>query len=584
MFSTASLHPVAYFAILAATFSYLYAQHRQLHFLLWGLGWATLAVRQTFIAALGPDPPWLILDVAAGILVLLGGVAYSGLSGPGFPRAAVFGIALGILAALGVTALTALAPEMGSYRAAYLGILVAAWLGTGWLVYRNGRTRAPTGSRIAGLALMVWGIWLPAEAVLGARMGLSPWPSEVDAALGAMVAVGMVILAIEEARVRAPRADPRPFLDEDPNMIAVLQDRCIVYANGAFLDRTGWSLEALRRVDTLDLVAPESRAEAQHRRELREHGEAIPDYETELIDARGGRVAVIVHADPIDWEGRPAQKYELVDVTSRRMAEAEIRRINAELLRMNAELEQANRLQTEFLSNTSHELKTPLTSIMANTEILEYEMCGPVNAEQRRVLTNISRNSQHLLEMISRLLDFARQRAGAMPLRLEEVHAKEIMEGVEETVRPLLEEKGLQLEIDLDTGLDGCWLDGEKIYRVYLNLVENAIKFSTGGTIRMRAAKSAGEFEGSVTDQGIGIPGDRLEDIFHAFTQVDASSTRPYPGVGLGLAICRQLVELHGGRIWVESKIGEGSAFHFRVPCAPDVRSIPESAAESPTA
>jgi signal transduction histidine kinase len=221
---------------------------------------------------------------------------------------------------------------------------------------------------------------------------------------------------------------------------------------------------------------------------------------------------------------------------------------------------------------------------MANTEILEYEMCGPVNAEQRRVLTNISRNSQHLLEMISRLLDFARQRAGAMPLRLEEVHAKEIMEGVEETVRPLLEEKGLQLEIDLDTGLDGCWLDGEKIYRVYLNLVENAIKFSTGGTIRMRAAKSAGEFEGSVTDQGIGIPGDRLEDIFHAFTQVDASSTRPYPGVGLGLAICRQLVELHGGRIWVESKIGEGSAFHFRVPCAPDVRSIPESAAESPTA
>ena len=571
MFSSASLHPVAYFAILAATFSYLYAQHRQLHLLLWGLSWTVLAVRQVLVAAFGSDTPWFTLDVAAGVLVLLGGMAFSGHSRLGVARAAAFGLALGVLAALVLTALAVLAPQVGPYRAASLSILVVTWVGAGWLVDRYGRGYSPTGARLAGLALMAWGIWLPVEMVLGVRFGLVTWPDEVDAVLGAMVAVGMILLAIEESRARAESADPRQFLADDPNMISVIQDRRIVYANPAFLDRMGWSLPELQGFDTLEFVAPEFRDEAARRRQMRERGEAIPDYEIELVDARGGRMAVIIHADSIQWEGRPARKYELIDLTPRRRAEAEIRRINAELRRMNEELEQANRLQSEFLGNTTHELKTPLTSIMANTEILEYEMCGPVNAEQRRVLANISRNSQHLLEMISRLLDFARQRAGATALRIEEVRAREILEGVAETVRPLLEEKGVQLEIEVEPGLDVCWLDGEKIYRVYLNLVENAIKFSAGGTVRMSARNSDGELEGSVTDQGIGIPGDRLEDIFHAFTQVDASSTRPYPGVGLGLAICKQLVELHGGRIWVESNVGQGSSFHFRVPCTPGV-------------
>jgi PAS domain S-box-containing protein len=586
MFSSASLHPVAYFAILAATFSYLYAQHRQLHFLLWGLGWAVLAVRQVLVAALGSDAPWFSLDIAAGILVLLGGMAFSGRSRFGISRAAVFGLTLGVLAALVLTALAVLAPQVGPYRAASLSILVATWVGAGWLVDRYGRAFSPTGARIAGLALMAWGFWLPVEMVLGIRFGPATWPSEIEAVLGALVAVGMILLAIEESRARAESADPRAFLADDPNMISVIQDRRIVYANPAFLDRLGWSLAELRQLDTLEFVAPEYRDEAARRRQMRERGEAIPDYEIELVDARGGRLAVIVHADPIQWDGRPAHKYELIDLTPRRRAEAEIRRINAELRRMNQELEQANRLQTEFLSNTTHELKTPLTSIMANTEILEYEMCGPVNAEQRRVLANISRNSQHLLEMISRLLDFARQRAGAAALRVEEVHAREILEGVAETVRPLLEEKGVELAIEVGPELDACWLDGEKIYRVYLNLVENAVKFSSGGTVRMSARISDGELEGSVTDQGIGIPPDRLEDIFHAFTQVDASSTRPYPGVGLGLAICKQLVELHGGRIWAESNVGQGSSFRFRVPCTPGVLPVEDAAArheKSPT-
>ena len=238
-----------------------------------------------------------------------------------------------------------------------------------------------------------------------------------------------------------------------------------------------------------------------------------------------------------------------------------------ELRRMNAELENANRLQAEFLSNTSHELKTPLTSIIANAEILEYEMCGPINVEQRRILINIARNSQHLLKMITSLLAYASHREGDDVLRLQEVAIGMLLETVVETIKPLLEEGELGVDLDVDDDLPICNLDPEKIYRVYLNLIENAIKYSPQGMIRVGAHVVDGELEGSVSDQGVGIPPDMLEAIFQPFRQADASPTRAYGGVGLGLAICKHLVELHGGRIWAESEPGGGATIRFRLPC-----------------
>lgn len=271
-------------------------------------------------------------------------------------------------------------------------------------------------------------------------------------------------------------------------------------------------------------------------------------------------------ADPIPWRGRRALKYEFIDVTGRRQAEDEIRKINEELQHINAELERSNEIKSEFLSNTSHELKTPLTSIIANTEILEYEMCGPVNEEQRSVLGNISRNSQHLLDMISRLLDFARHEEGHATLRYERVDLRTLVDGVVDTARPLAGDGGGRIQGSVDERLGPCFMDGEKIYRVFLNLVENAIKFSRNGEIRVEAELVGREVEGRVIDRGIGIPEDKLTEVFEAFRQLEPSQTRAYQGVGLGLAICKQLVELHGGRIWADSKPGEGTVMRFRVP------------------
>jgi signal transduction histidine kinase len=380
-------------------------------------------------------------------------------------------------------------------------------------------------------------------------MPTSDAPSAAFLLLLAAVALFVYLLYRNLRAGRRRATDLELLLEADPNMICVVRENAVVFANRALRERCGRSLgqfESLARV---------------------RRGDAASSLDLELRDDRGHSVPVILHAQPIQWRDDPAWRYELVDISERRESEREVREMMVELRRMNAELENANRMQSEFLSNTSHELKTPLTSIIANAEILEYEMCGPVNTEQRRILANIARNSQHLLKMITSLLAYASHREGDDVLRTQEVGLGMLLETVVETVTPLLEEGGLEIDLDVDESMPVCRVDPEKIYRVYLNLIENAIKYSPEGVIRVGARVVDGQLEGSVSDQGVGIPPHMLEAVFQPFRQADASPTRAYGGVGLGLAICKQLVELHGGRIWAESETGGGATIRFRLPC-----------------
>lgn len=573
MTTTASLHPVILFAILAGISLYLHLQHRHRSFRYWALAWVVLALRAIGRFAFGRDETGLwagleaVLLVAAGATLLLGALAYASRSRMGVWRGALHGLVVGVLAALLLVALRTFAPGLDLVRAAPLAFLAASWIGTGWMIDRYGRATAPLGAPVAGLALAAWGLLEGAEGVIYARGAELPaWLWAIDGAFWTLLVVGMTILGVEETRSRVAREriDPSTLFHEDPGLIAVFQEGRWAFWNRAFEIRTGWRREQLERTGPLDLIAPHDHEEAQRR--ILGPAEPPDDFEIEMVDAAGRPVPVDVHAEAIEWEGRPALKLELTDITTRRQAEAEIRSINEELQRINAELEKSNQLKTEFLSNTSHELKTPLTSIIANTEILEYEMCGPVNEEQRRVLANISRNSQHLLEMISRLLDFARHEEGHDQLRWERVDLSALLQGVVDTVQPLLEGGGRRIEVQVDPTIEPCYLDAEKIYRVYLNLIENAIKFSTEGTITAAATRTDGEIEGRVRDEGIGIAPEKLDEVFEAFHQVDSSATRTYQGVGLGLAICRQMVEMHGGRIWAESEPGHGSTLRFRLP------------------
>ncbi len=568
MITSADPHAVALFAVLATMFFYLYWQHKMVQFLLWGLAWVVLMVRHT-IAFLYQPPtvPWVVPDVfllsLAGGLVFLGGLAIAAASHLGRRTVALIGLVVGVLVVVVVVAVIEWLAVPDRPWATTLGGVGALWIAAGWMVDRFGRRRTPIGAPVAGLALVVWGALLPVGWVFAAEPNPPTWLPPMEIGLYVVLAVGMIILGVEEARLVFA---PRGMLDDDPNMIIVYQKEKYLFSNRSFEQRTGWSFRDLDRQEPFGYVAQEYREEAANRlRSLLDGEHSDTGFEVEIMRSNGESVPVVIFGDLIAWEGRSAIKFELIDLTEQRRIEAEVRAMNAELTEINAELERTNALQSEFLSNTSHELKTPLTSIIANTEILEYEMCGPVNEEQRRILSSIGRNSQHLLEMISQLLDFARQEEGRTPVKYEQVDLQKLITSVVETVQPL-EAGELQFVVDIDERLKPCYMDGEKIYRVYLNLAENAVKFSTEGEIRVSARLFDGELEGSVSDQGIGIPPEKLDEIFEAFRQVDASPTRAYQGVGLGLAITRQLVELHGGRIWAESEAGKGSVMRFRIP------------------
>ena len=569
-----SLFTGAFFAILAALFFHLNQRQGQRFLLLWSLAWLILFLQRLAIPVLQrADLPWLWSDVAAfslaGALLLAGACLYVGPLRLGPFHGAVLGVAIGMGAVLIFTAFASVAPQLPRPWTAALALLGISSIGSGWLIERHRGDAEPGIARLAAVSLVVWGILQPVSWLFAARSGAGLEALVfVDLTIGTLLAIGLVLFGLEVARTHlsAYRIDPRDVFDEDPNMILVVQEGRYVFVNRSFRERSGWILEELEKESLLAYVAPEYREIADERLAARLRDEPVAEYELEFLDSRGARIPVIVHADPVLWKGRRALRYELTDITTRRRAEAKIHAINDQLQRINTELEQSNQLKTDFLSNTSHELRTPLTSIIANTEILEYEMCGPMNHEQRRVLANISRNSQHLLDMISRLLDFARHEEGHSTVRYERVDLRTLLSGVVETVRPLLEDGSRKITTEIDERIERCYLDGEKIYRVYLNLVENAIKFSASGEIHLGARQVDQELEGCVVDHGIGIPPEKLGEIFDAFRQVDASSTRPYQGVGLGLAICKQLIELHGGRIWAESTPGQGSAFRFRVP------------------
>lgn len=568
-----TLHAAAFFAALAIVFLYLHREYRLPHHLLWLLAWAFLVVRALVGLFRGADAWWLRLDaglvVVSSSLLLLGALSAAGPERLGRSHAMRVGAAIGAGFVTVLAVLVSVRPEAVPMQSAALAFFAVVWIASGWAVDRYVREFAPLGARVAGLALVMTplvaaSIWIFAP---GLEAG---WQEILETGLGLFLGAGMIVLGVEEARTRYAgyRIDPAMLFEDDPNMIAVLQDGRVSFVNRAFAERTGRQAADLSD-DGLGKVVP---AEHRDRIPTPPDGRAsvvrtpAGSLEIDLLDARGARVPVLVVADPVPWRGRQAVKYEFIDVTSRRRAEDEVRKINEELQHINRELERSNEIKSEFLSNTSHELKTPLTSIIANTEILEYEMCGPVNEEQRKVLANISRNSQHLLEMISRLLDFARHEEGHATLRYEKVDLRTLVEGVVDTAAPLTGDGVRRVTGHVDERLGPCYMDGEKIYRVFLNLVENAIKFSREGHIFVEAERIDDEVEGRVTDHGIGIPEDKLTEVFDAFRQVEPSQTRAYQGVGLGLAICKQLVEMHGGRIWAESRLEEGTVMRFRIP------------------
>ncbi len=239
-----------------------------------------------------------------------------------------------------------------------------------------------------------------------------------------------------------------------------------------------------------------------------------------------------------------------------------------ELKLENKQLAYASKAKSEFLATMSHELRTPLNAIIGFSELLKRGATGELNEKQEKFVGNILVSGNHLLNLISDILDLINVEAGKIGLAIEEFHVGEaINEGL-----TLIKEKAMKhnvaLKVEIDPELDFMEADKLRFKQILFNLLDNAIKFSKpeGGTVTIAAKREKDMARFSVSDTGIGIKDEDLKRVFREFDQLDSGISRKYGGTGLGLAITKKLVELHGGRITVESKFGEGSTFTFYLP------------------
>jgi signal transduction histidine kinase len=284
----------------------------------------------------------------------------------------------------------------------------------------------------------------------------------------------------------------------------------------------------------------------------------------------GARTFSVTTDDVRSDDGRGRTVCVLEDVSERMAAEREREELLQVAEQARLEAESANRSKSEFLAVMSHELRTPLNAIGGYAQLLELGIRGPVTEQQRADLDRIMKSQAYLLSLINDVLNFAKIEGGHLKVELTTVPLAEVVEGMRDFVQPQLRERGLSFAIEeCEAGLT-VHADRDKVQQILLNLLSNALKFTpAGGTITLRCRRDdAGGGVVTVTDTGHGIAPDKLEWIFEPFVQVDRRYKREQEGIGLGLAISRELARAMGGDLVARSREGEGSVFELRLPAA----------------
>lgn len=376
----------------------------------------------------------------------------------------------------------------------------------------------------------------------------------------------------------------RDLLEAAPDGILEVElDGTIVLLNAAAERMFGYAREELLG-QLIELLVPESLRSRHrtHRDHYAEHPITRPmGVGLELFARRkdGSEFPVEISLSPI----RSTQGSRVIaivrDITARKQAEAKINAMhqeftaelaakNQQLELRNREVERANRLKSEFLASMSHELRTPLHTIIGFADLLGEELKGALNSDQKRFVKHIQQDSRHLLELINDILDLSKIESGRLELRPEPFQAADAMSETLIALRPLAEQKQIRIEEKLDQNLM-ITADRLRFKEILSNLLSNAIKFTPE---KGRISVESGEYPDgaffAVADTGIGIEPSEQQAIFDKFYQLGSTTRGVREGTGLGLAITKSLVEMHGGRIWVESTPGKGSRFQFVLPHA----------------
>jgi len=271
------------------------------------------------------------------------------------------------------------------------------------------------------------------------------------------------------------------------------------------------------------------------------------------------------------WRREPGSfSTEVVDLLQTFAAQSVLPIQNARLFREIQEkgrlLELTSKYKSQFLANMSHELRTPLNAVLGYTRMVLTKVYGDVPEKIRDVLERIEKSGRHLLGLINDVLDFSKIEAGQLTLSNNLYSLTDLVQAVVSNTQPLATEKNLALKVTVLANLPPVLGDERRITQVLMNLVGNAIKFTDSGEIRVEVTAADGSFVVSVSDTGPGIAETDQENIFEEFQQAESSTRRNKDGTGLGLAIAKRIIDLHGGRIWVESEVGKGSKFTFTLP------------------
>jgi len=284
-------------------------------------------------------------------------------------------------------------------------------------------------------------------------------------------------------------------------------------------------------------------------------------YETTVTAKDGTPYNVIVAKTPL-----LAEDGAIIGIASVVTDISEQKRTAAVLERARLTAEAAVQAKSRFLANMSHELRTPLNAILGYTELIQDAVYGEPPQKMTAVLDRISRNGKHLLGLINDVLDLSKIEAGQLVLALENYSLRDVVHGVYGAVETLAASKNLAFKVEIPPNLPTGHGDERRLTQVLLNLVGNAIKFTDQGAITIKASAADGAYNLAVQDTGPGISEADQEKLFQEFQQADNSITKTKGGTGLGLAISKRIIEMHGGRIWVESRPGQGSTFSLTLP------------------
>jgi PAS domain S-box-containing protein len=365
------------------------------------------------------------------------------------------------------------------------------------------------------------------------------------------------------------------LLESAPDAILELDDQgCIVLVNRMAEQLFGYGREELLG-QAVEVLVPEHLRSGHigHRARYVSQPVTRPmgaDLKLEARRKDGSLFPVEISLSPTRSEAGIRVTAIVRDITDRKRIEDELRAVQEkyihELELRHRESEQANQLKSEFLSNMSHELRSPLHTIIGFTELLAEETEGPLNEKQQRFINHIHRDSLHLLSLINDLLDLSKIEAGRLELRHEAFDIGAVIEEALSSVRPRATAKSVQIRANASIPTP-VFADRLRLKQILHNLLTNAIKFTPdGGNVQVEAAVRASFAEISISDTGIGIPEDQQHAVFDKFYQVRTATQGGPEGTGLGLAIAKRLVEQHGGRMWLESEPGNGSCFTFTIP------------------